>query len=71
MKKFMIGSKALRMTFLIIGLIIWLGIGLTGFSVAHWILYVPATFVTFAGVTGICPGLIINRMILRENMNET
>lgn len=69
MKKFMIGSKALRMTFLVIGLLVWLGIGLTGFNVVNWVLYIPAIFVTFAGVTGICPGLIINRMILRENVN--
>lgn len=67
MKNFMIDSKALRMTFLVTGLVIWLGIWLTGFGAAHWLLYVPAAFLTFAGATGICPGLIINKKLLREN----
>jgi uncharacterized membrane protein len=66
MKIHKIDSKALRMTFLITGLVIWLGIWLTGFGVAHWVLYLPAVFLVFAGITGICPGLIINRKILGE-----
>jgi hypothetical protein len=67
MKKYMIGSKALRMTFLMLGLVIWLGIWLTGFNAVHWVLYFPAVFVTFAGVTGICPGLIVNKILLGES----
>ena len=63
----MIGSRALRMTFLVIGALIWLGVWLTGFSTVHWLLYIPATFLTFAGVTGICPGLIINKLIFGES----
>ena len=67
MKKYMINSKALRMTFLTIGILILVGIWLTGFNVAHWLLYLPAIFITFAGVTGICPSLIINKMVLKES----
>jgi hypothetical protein len=66
MKKYMIGSKALRLTFLFTAGIIWLGIWLTGFSLVHWILFLPAIFLGFAAVTGICPGLIINKMIFGE-----
>jgi len=67
MSKHMIDSKALRLTFFITGLIIWLGVWLTGFSAAHWVLYIPAIALVFAGGTGICPGLILNKMLLKES----
>lgn len=66
MKKYMIDSSALRTTFMFVGVVIWLGIWLTGFSVVHWMLFVPAIFLTFAGITGVCPGLIINRLIFEK-----
>jgi hypothetical protein len=34
------------------------GIWLTGFDKASWVLYVPVVFSLFAGITGICPSLI-------------
>jgi hypothetical protein len=46
------------MTLLSIAAIMMLGIWLTGFDKAHWVLYLPPAFLTFAGITGICPGLI-------------
>lgn len=67
MKKYMIDSNALRMTFILIGLIIFLGIWLTGFILVHWVLFLPAVFLIFAGATGICPSLIINKMIFKES----
>lgn len=66
MQKYMIGSKALRMTFILIGMLIFLGIWLTGLNVAHWVLFLPAIFLVFAGITGICPSLIINKKIFKE-----
>jgi hypothetical protein len=53
----------MRFFFLIAGSMIWLGIWLTGFGTAHWLLYVPAVFFYFAALTGICPGLIFSRML--------
>ncbi len=50
--------SALRMLFLTVAGITLLGIWLTGFDKAHWVLYLPVAFFTFAGLTGICPGLI-------------
>jgi hypothetical protein len=50
--------NAMRMTLLSIAAIMLLGIWLTGFERAHWVLYLPPVFLTFAGITGICPGLI-------------
>jgi len=38
---------------------LWVGIYLTGFSVVHWLIYIPATMAVFALVTGICPGQIM------------
>jgi hypothetical protein len=51
--------SAMRMLFLVMAAVILLGIWLTGFSVVHWVLYFPVAALTFAGVTGICPGYIV------------
>ncbi len=55
--------NALRALFLIMAIIILLGIWLTGFANVHWFLYVPPAMLAFAGITGICPGLMILRKI--------
>ncbi|MDA8362933.1 MAG: hypothetical protein M0Z84_03750 [Gammaproteobacteria bacterium] len=65
MEKFRI-SRAMRFFFVFAGSVLWLGIGLTGFSVVNWLLYVPAIFFAFAALTGICPGLILARLIFPE-----
>jgi len=46
------------MLFISVAGMILLGIWQTGFDKASWILYIPVAFLTFAGITGICPGLI-------------
>jgi hypothetical protein len=51
-------TSALRVQFVSIALIVFIGIWLTGFGNVHWFLYVPVGALTFAGITGICPGLI-------------
>lgn len=66
MEKYLIKSKALRATFFVISLIIWAGIALSGFDAVHWLLYIPAVFLGFASITGICPGLIFNKMLFKE-----
>lgn len=53
-------GNAMRFFFFVTGSTVWLGIWLTGFGVAHWVLYIPAVFFYFAALTGICPGLIIS-----------
>lgn len=65
MRKFMI-SNTMRFFFLFSGTVVLTGIWLTGFSVVHWLLYVPVIFFYFAALTGICPGLIISRLLFRE-----
>ena len=59
-------SHAMRFFFIFAGTVIFLGIWLTGFSTAHWLLYVPLVFFYFAAVTGICPGMIISSLIFPE-----
>jgi hypothetical protein len=54
---------ALRMQFLSIAVVVFIGIWLTGFDKVHWFLYVPVAMFTFAGATGICPGLIFWKKI--------
>ena len=51
--------SALRMLFFMVAGLILAGIWLTGFGVAHWLLYVPAAALAFAGITGICPGYLL------------
>jgi hypothetical protein len=55
--------SAYRILFLSIAGVVLLGIWLTGFDRAHWFLYLPVVMLTVAGLTGICPGLILWRKI--------
>jgi hypothetical protein len=50
---------ALRMQFLFMAAIIFVGILLTGFQRAHWFLYLPVVMLLFAGISGVCPGLLL------------
>lgn len=50
----------LRAFFLTSSAISWIGLWLTGFSTAHWLLYIAPTAFLIAGITGICPGMMIS-----------
>jgi len=65
MSKYLINSS-MRLFVFLIGSFIWVGIWLTGFDKVHWFLYAPPIFFYFAAITGICPGLIISRLILGD-----
>ncbi len=47
------------MLFFTFAIVISIGIWLTGYKNIHWFLYVPVAAMLFAGITGICPGLIL------------
>ncbi len=68
--KFFKASPSVRLFLLVVGSVIWGGIALTGFHVVHWLLYVPAVFLVFAAVTGFCPGMMITRWLMRENIAD-
>lgn len=54
---------ALRMQFFATALVVFIGIFLTGFDKVHWFLYLPVAMFLFAGLTGICPGMIFWKKI--------
>lgn len=56
-------SPPMRLFLAVVGTMLWLGIGFTGFGVVHWLLWVPTLFFTFAVITGICPGMIISNFL--------
>jgi len=59
-------ESSLRALFLFVGLVLWLGIWLTGFDAVHWLLYLPAGFFLFSAISGICPGLLFFKEIFRD-----
>lgn len=65
MRNYMVG-KSMRLFLFVVGSVIMVGIWLTGFAVVHWFLYVPAVFFYFAAITGICPGMILSRLVMGE-----
>jgi len=50
---------AQRLLFLIVAILIGTGIYLSGFKQVHWFSYLPAVLLLFAGLTGICPTLLV------------
>ena len=63
-------SRAMRFFFLFAGSVILAGIWLTGFSVVHWLLYAPVILFFFAAISGICPGIIISRLVFGEKASS-
>jgi asparagine N-glycosylation enzyme membrane subunit Stt3 len=53
-----LGEQTCGAQFITVALLIFIGIWLTGFDKVHWFLYVLVGLFTFAGITGICPGLM-------------
>ena len=51
-------SISMPIWFAFVGVILWVGIYLTGFSTVNWLLYLPAAGFTFSAVTGICLSLM-------------
>lgn len=50
----------LRVFFLVSSTVSWIGLWLTGFNNAHWLLYIAPTAFLIAGITGICPGMMLS-----------
>jgi len=60
-----VGSP-IRFFLLFLSSVIWIGIWHTGFEVVSWILYIPAVFLLFAALTGICPGIMFSKMLFKD-----
>ena len=67
----MTSPKSMRVWFAIVGIALWTGICLTGFSNVHWFVYFPAIAFTFSATTGICPGQIAVFNIFGVKIKET
>ena len=57
-------SNTVRVFLFNLSIISMIGIGLSGFDQVHWFSYVLPGFLTFAAVTGFCPGLLVSKKIL-------
>ena len=55
--------SAQRMLFLTVAALILGGIGLSGWNQVHWLLYIVMGMLVFAGITGICPGLMLYKKL--------
>lgn len=64
-------DKPTRFFLSVNSILISIGIWLTGVGVAHWILYILATFLMLAAIFGICPGLFIARALFSESIEQT
>ena len=47
--------NSMRIWFALMGTMLWIGIYVTGFSNASWVLYVPASGLIIAAILGFCP----------------
>ena len=59
-------SPEMRIFTAFAGTLLWLGIWHTGFEATSPFIYFPAFFFAFAALTGICPGMIISKWIVRR-----
>ena len=64
-------SNSMRIWFAFVGMILWVGIYLTGFSKTSWVLYVPAAGFIIGAIAGICPSLTIISKLLDFNTKRT
>ena len=55
--------SAQRMLFFTVAILLGAGIWLTGIDKVHWLFYLPTGLLVFAGLTGICPGLMIYKKL--------
>jgi len=58
-------SNEMRFWFIGPMLMLWIGIYFTGLDVIHWLIYIPAVMSVFALATGLCPGMLLIRNILK------
>lgn len=63
--KLFVAPAWLRAFLLVAGVTVWIGIWDTGFRAVSWILYIPAVMFVFAALTGICPGVILTRLVFK------
>jgi len=64
-------SASMRIWFGFVGMILWTGIYLTGFSRTNWVLYVPAAGFILGAITGLCPSLtVVSKMFVKKSLKK-
>ena len=71
MASYRISSTTLRFMLLITGSVLWLGTWLADLGGIAWLLYLPATLALFAATTGICPSLVLSRLLLPSRITHS
>ncbi len=64
-------DASMKAFFLVMSLVLWAGIWLTGFDKTHWFLYLPASFLLISAITGICPGMVLFKETFREKQSQS
>ena len=59
-------SKEVRFVFFNASVILLIAIYLSGYNTVHWLSYFVPTFMLFAAITGLCPGLVFAKKIFRQ-----
>ena len=55
---------AVRLFLFMMALVSMVSAWLTGLNTVHWFTYVLPAFLTFAAISGLCPGLMISKKIM-------
>jgi len=64
---FVRSGNAMRLFLINPAVLLMLGIWLTDFARVHWFLYVIPALFTLSAAFGVCPGINLWKMILRED----
>jgi hypothetical protein len=64
-------NAPMRFFIFVVASVIFIGIWLTGFATAHWLLYIPVIFFSFAAATGVCPGMNLSNKLFGKHNKET
>lgn len=59
-------GNAMRMFLFNSALVMMIGIGLSGFNQVHWFSYVMPVIFTIAAIFGVCPGINLWKIVLKE-----
>jgi len=57
-------DSSTRLFMILMTVIMGLGIWLSGYNSVHWLLYIPPIAFLIAAIIGICPGMLVSRLLL-------
>jgi hypothetical protein len=63
-------NAPMRVFILVVASVLFIGIWLTGFATAHWLLYIPVIFLTLAAITGVCLGMNLSNKLFGKHSKD-